>query len=258
LPRAPRTAGIARQRLEKDGHMGNPGYIEAWPQPGTTNAEGGFQYNAGSNTYTPYVSGPFTLIPNYTISAGTEATVWEGAVDKYNNETVTYGPDAGETCTSVGGCAGTYFAYPIPGAIYTDTVRIADSGMDASNGTCCIFRRMTSIAMRTGQMYVGSSPPPGVPSSWTFGPVQWSQSFTEHYDPNVTPSPGATPNDDVADGNGKTSGWKLGTASDLGGDPAGYTNFPNCPASPYLSVNYTNAEVETDYIYIPAHKPASC
>jgi hypothetical protein len=236
-------------------------YIEGWPKTGATNAEGGFQYNAGSDNYTPYISGPFTLISQYTIAPTTEAAVWEGAIDAYDNETVTYGAKAGQTCHSVGGCAGTYFAFPVPGIIYTDTVRIADPSMNAASGSCCIFRRMTSIAMRVPRMYVGASPPPGVPSFWSFGPVQWVQSFTEHYNASATPppTPGATPNDDVADGNGQTSGWKLGTASDLGGDPAGYETFPNCPSSPYVIVNsYTNAEVETDTIAIPAAKASSC
>ncbi|MEO9264706.1 MAG: hypothetical protein ABI282_11480 [Candidatus Baltobacteraceae bacterium] len=234
-------------------------YIEAWPTNGAVNAEGGFQYNAGSNTYTPYAAAPGGregVVPGYTIPPDEEVHLWEGAVDKYNSDVITYpSPAPGQTaepCSAAGGCAGTYFAYPIPGVIFTDVVRIADSGMDASSASCCFFRRMTTIAQRNDAMEV-QNPGPMVPATWQFGPVVWYKSDTEHYDPSVSPSPGATPNDDVPDGNPSTNGWKLGSASDLGRDLPGYSNYPNCGG--YMSLSVTNAEIETDTILMPSSYP---
>jgi hypothetical protein len=233
--------------MPTDGNGGGFIYIEGWPKPGTTNAEGGLAYAAAANDYAPYVAGPGNpehIDAGYTISPNTQVLIFEGAVI---NNTVTYPPsEKGDQCSTYGGCAAFYFAYPIPGDIYTDKVRIPDAGMNPNIAGCCIFQRMTSIGIKKTQMYVGTQGPPSV---WSFGPVSWNQSYTMTY---------SQQNGDVPDGDGFTSGWILGTFHNLFPDAAGYTNYVNCPAAPYLTVNYTNAEVETDTISVPKALPSQC
>lgn len=162
----------------------------------------------------------------------------------YNSDTVTVGPDAGQPCSQFVGCLGLYLAYPQPGAMYTDVVRVPgpENGWNAQSITCCIFQRVTSIAISSGVLYSTFGSP------WTFGPVAWTSDWTEHYDPNITPSPGATPNDDVADGKaGMGPQWLSNTNAHNrdSKDLAGYTTFPYCSA--YFSANSNDPSVETEH-----------
>ncbi len=232
-------------------------YIEGWANAPSQNGEGGFAYYPypnSNNYYLPYVA---TVSPtgrqystSYKIPAPNTALFWVGAISMFNSDTVTVGPDKGKTCASVGGCLGLYFAYPQPGALYSDVVRVPgpENGWNAQSITCCIFQRMTTIASANGLLYNSSG-------GYQFGPVAWTSSWTEHYDPNVQPSPGATPNDDVADGSkGNGPEFLLNTAQqNLGGDAPGYTTFPNCQA--YVKPQISSPSVETDTIYLPAAYP---
>ena len=240
-------------------------YIEGWQvsgpglNPGPQNMEAGFQYNAGSDTYTAYLASPQVghyYIPGYTISPNQEVILWEGAVI---DRTVTVpGSYYGTSCVSFPGCVGIYFAYPIPGRIYADFVVAPAYHWVPGNNVCCVFQRVASISDKTGTLLSQTG------FTWTFGPVQWLRSFTETFNPNATPNPNpsATPGYNTQDGDGTTDGsWVIGTSQNLSSelsdpDAPGYTTYPRCVGSgEYFYVSRTNNEIENDTVHLPLAYP---
>ena len=217
-------------------------YLDAWPAPGKDNGEGGFAYSASSGSYAPYAAAPGrtdTEIPNYAFKPE------EVGIDERPDNTsdaVTIPSQPSTTCSSKGGCLNYRFAIVTSSAMYLDSVRLADPGMDPKRSGCCIFQRMSTIAVSPAQFYVGAL---SNFKSWSFGPVVWKMSRTYT---NGNP-----------DGAGTSSGWTIGTAKDRDSlDTAGYINFPNCPLTPYQTVVRSNDELESDTIRVPPNQPTSC
>lgn len=249
-------------------------YLEGWqvPQPNMTpnsggpvppDMEGGVVYQAARGIYIPYIAtnNEFDTLGSYQLQSTDTVVMWLGAVGisgdprKVNAPS---DPNEGKLCSAIGGCVGLYLAYyvgyPYNNLIYLDTLYATAYHWIPGNGTCCVFRRMTSISDRSGTMLSQTG------SEWSFYAADWMRSFTETFDPSQTPNPdpSATPGTNNADGDGYTDGsWVIG-GQDLGGDPAGVANYPRCFArfGGYIGVQPQNNESELVSIYMPVAYPS--
>lgn len=108
-------------------------------------------------------------------------TTLQGSAKGSNGQT--YGPPVGTSCG--GGCLALTLVYQslschqgtLQGGYCTDVERVSANQWSQN---CCIFGRVTSIAVPTAYSYLGG---------YTFGGVGWSNAKTDYY-PATSPPPG--------------------------------------------------------------------
>jgi len=164
-------------------------YIEAWEAPGGSNIEAGLAFAAGSNAYYPYIASlNFTETPSrsYVVQPNTDVYMHVGTDDSSTSKTTLPETAAGKSCSSVGGCIHLTLVYV--GGTCPGNVKCEDNEWGAAKGftaNCCIFRRMTTIAVGKNEYY-------DFYGGYSFEPIQWVHPYTAKRVPGGTLPDGCT------------------------------------------------------------------